>query len=135
MAADLKSVLATLGEFGSTFEKANEVAPQTVGDGTNPNEAASLGFLGASDQLYVRNAMRKLSTADLETLFTWQLTKGIGTGRPADGFFSSPTVQQAMGPAGSNYLTAALDTTGGSALIRQDLDPMIQEYGNCSLGW
>lgn len=123
--ADLNAVLAALGEFESTFQKANEVAPQTVGDGTNPNEATSLGFLGTADQMYVRAAMRKLSTPDLEELFSRQLTAGIGKGRPADGFFSSPTVQQSMGR--DSFLTNALDTTGGAALIRQDLDPMIQE--------
>lgn len=133
MTSDLKTVLAALDEFGPTLQKANEADPALVSAGAGgADSAASLGFLGRSDQMYVRAQLRKLSTGDLEELFTRQLTLGIGKGRPADSFFASPTVSHAMG---DSYLTQALDTTGGAALIRQDLDPMLQELAYSSLGW
>jgi hypothetical protein len=124
--SDLKAVLATLDEFGSTFAQANEV-DQTVlksaGDGVNAQP--SLGYLSGDDRLYVSSRLRKLSSNDLATIFTRQLGAGAGTGRPIEQtFFGQPGGIAALE---GTPVMKALDTSSGAALQRQDLEPILQE--------
>lgn len=125
MSVDLKSVLKTLDEFGSTFDRANDtpnsdaVVTKGVGDGltTQPSLA---GFLSDGDRMYLQRQLMGLSHAELNTLMGMQLEKGIGRGIPL-----STWQANMFGRHGGTEIAKALDTSGGSALIRQDLEPLL----------
>lgn len=123
MTLDLKGVLAALDEFGPTLAKANDVSnsdvhvAKSVGDGitTQPSLAH---VLSGGDREYLQQSLMRLSKPELDFVFKKQLEAGVGTGIPlsswqANMYGQNPTIAK------------ALDTTGGSALIRQDLEPLL----------
>jgi hypothetical protein len=130
--SDLQKLLEVLDELGPTLQKAGEQPPAetklaSVDGITKPEQkdvVPSLGFLSLSDQLYVRKRLMQLSTPDLERLFTHQLIAGIGNGVPVEKAINPSYFQSAV--ERSELLTKELDTAGGAALIRQDLDPILQ---------
>ena len=120
---DLKGVLAALSEFGGTFDKANDV-PSTsitkgVGDGVNTQPSMS-HILSGSDRLYMQRELGKLSTAEVMELFRLQAQKSVGI--PYDRW-GNDSLNAAFSQ--DPIITRALDTSGGAALIRQDLEPML----------
>lgn len=90
-------------------------------------------YLTAQDQLEMRRELRKMSVPELHMLFGEQARKS-GTGIPL-GLWLNANGQQAIdafeqGRAGGVFspdVLRALDTAGGSALIRQDLEPILYE--------
>jgi hypothetical protein len=122
---DIKALNRMLDELGPTAEKGNDAAPaemetvaKTVGDGiTNPYSQA-FNFLSDDDSKYIQRSLNKLSWEEKGYLLGKQIQKGMGQGVPLSawqaGMYSqNPTIAK------------ALDTAGGAALIRQDLDPFI----------
>lgn len=129
--SDLKKLLAVLDEIGPVLSQANEKPKEQepvlkgVGDDVKKSELVpGLGFLSLSDQLYVQKKLSQLSTPDLERLFTYQLLKGIGNGVPIEKAMDSSSFATVV--SRNELLTKELDTSDGAALIRQDLDPILQ---------
>lgn len=123
MSFDLKGVLATLDEFGSTLAKANDVSnadvvvSKTVGDGVTTQPSMSK-VLNGEDREYLQRSLAKLSKPELDFVFRKQLEAGVGTGIPLASWQASMYGQNPV-------IAKALDTTGGAALIRQDLEPLL----------
>lgn len=124
MSFDIKALNRMLDELGPTVEKGNEtpitenVVGQTVADGIANPYGQQFGFLSSDDSMYLQRSLNKLSFEEKGYLLGKQIEKGIGTGVPLS--------QWQAGLYGQHPAIAkALDTTGGAALIRQDLDPFI----------
>jgi hypothetical protein len=122
---DIKALNALLGEVGPELQKANDSpAPspdnfRTVGDDiVNPYNS---GFSGMSrgDSLYLQRRLNSLSQEEKGYVLQKQLQEGAGKGVPL------ATWQAEHFGHVNPEVRKALDTTGGAALIRQDLDPII----------
>ena len=127
MTIDIAALNRMLDEFQPTVQKANDTPPDetVVAKGVNDQIANPYGngyaFLTEGDSLYMQRKLNALNQGERDYVFTKQLQAGTGRGIPVDlgnlagalGQINDPTVQK------------ALDTTGGAALIRQDLDPFI----------
>lgn len=127
---DLRNVLDALDQFGTTFASANDasaagVVLRAAGDDTPVTTQASMrGVLNEDDRFFMQRRLMGLSVQELSHLFSIQLTKGVNQG--------IPLTQWAGGSRGlaeiagnDPVLTAIIDTTGGGALVRQDLDPIL----------
>jgi hypothetical protein len=121
---DIKALNRMLEELGPTVEKGNDtpvtenVVGQTVGDGIANPYGNQYGFLSADDSMYLQRSLNKLSFEEKGYLLGKQIEKGIGTGVPISAWQAAQAGQHPE-------IAKALDTTGGAALIRQDLDPFI----------
>lgn len=119
---DLTNVLAALGEFGTSFDKASDVHEpviKTAGDDANGPMPSMRKVLSNGDRILMQRQLMKLSAAELTELFYMQLSKQ-NTGIPIG---SDPLLSAAMGQ--DPLISKVLDTTGGSALQRVDLDPIL----------
>ncbi len=129
--ADLKKVLATLSEFGDTFDKANDnpnitpvlktaaqndVAAISAGQGAVPSMRRQLS---SSDRILMQKELMGLGVDELTMLFNEQLRKENG-GVPIG---ADPLLAMRMGA--DPVISKVLDTTGGAALQRQDLEPIL----------
>jgi hypothetical protein len=130
MPYDLKNVLTALEQFGGTFDSANEessagIVLKAAGDDTPVTTQASLrGVLNEDDRFFMQRSLMGMSSQELSHLFSIQLRNGIGNGIPITTWAGgSRGLAEIAG--GDPVLTAILDTTGGAALIRQDLDPIL----------
>jgi hypothetical protein len=130
MSYDLKNVLDALNQFGTTFDSANDnstagVVLKAAGDDTPVTTQPSMrGVLNEDDRFFMQRNLMGMSAQELSHLFSIQLTQGIGNGIPLTQWGGGSRGLAEI--AGSDpVLTAILDTTGGSALVRQDLDPIL----------
>lgn len=120
----LKKVQSALSELGSTLEGQND-SPNTasVAAGGTPTNTR---VVESADRWALREELKKKSTAELQAMFGIQARKQ-GTGIPFDvwaGAGGNPTMTAI---AQDPVLAKALDTAGASALIRQDLEPILYE--------
>lgn len=126
---DLKKVAEQLGEIEGLLDKLNAepntaIKAEGVSDATTA-ATPSRSLLSKADQFALRGELRKKSTAELFAMFDMQAAKeGTGVpftawaaagGNPAQAAMTNPTIQK------------ALDSGSGSALIRQDLEPVMYE--------
>lgn len=123
----LKSVLESLEDIGKQLEARNS-EPSTakaVGDDVT-SEMLSKRVMSPSDQLEIRSKLKNKSNAELAAMFSIQARKSEA-GIPFDTWANAGgyAVQTAIG--GNPELTKALDTSGATALIRQDLEPILYE--------
>jgi hypothetical protein len=125
---DLRRVLDTLAEFGDTFDKVVDnpnVTPitKTAGDADAALAAGSMPsmrkVLSATDRMLMQRELMKLDTSELVLLFGEQLQKH-DRGIPVS---HDPLLLTKM--ADDPYISKVLDTTSGSALQRQDLEPIL----------
>jgi len=120
---DLKRVLRTLDEFGSTFDKANDAPGITKTAGDDLQETSTQpslrGVLSSTDRMYLQRSLMKLSGQELTELLYLQMAKK-DTGISIEKAWGS---QAAL--ADDPYISKALDTSGGAALQRQDLEPIL----------
>lgn len=120
---DLSNVLAALGEFGSTFDKVGEAAQTPViksaGDDVSGPMPSARKVLSNGDRILMQRELSKLTAPELTELFYMQLSKQ-NTGVPIG---NDPILSAAMGQ--DPLISKVLDTTGGSALQRVDLDPIL----------
>lgn len=131
MTLDIKALNRLLDEIEPTVQKAAqtevsepepEVVTKTVGDGLAQPYGSSYDFLSAGDSLYLQRRLNRLSWDEKGFLLQKQLQKGDGSGIPLQAW----QMGQMQALAGNNPVVAkALDTAGGAALIRQDLDPFL----------
>lgn len=125
MSGELQSVLKALGEFGSSFDKANDhpndtnPALKSAGDDVSGAMPSMRKVLSQNDRILMQRDLMSLNTSELTHLFYMQLAKqdtGIPLGH--DRYLS-----EAMG--NDPVISRVLDTTGGAALQRQDLEPIL----------
>ena len=133
MTLDLKALNRMLDEFGPTVEKANDASPtpdpmttKTVGDGLAPQNpyGAAFGFLSEDDSYLLQKRMNPLSMEEKGYLLQKQMQTGSGHGVPLD-MWQAHRISQMAEASGATWVANALDTSGGAALIRQDLSPII----------
>lgn len=130
---DLKNVLSALDQFGSTFDKANDepvsgAALRTIGDDapTNTTQPSLRRVINEDDRVFLQRSLMGLSEQELSHLFYLQLGSqdALGKGMPIAQWMSGN--KGLMEIAGNDpTLTAVLDLSGGAALVRQDLDPIL----------
>lgn len=126
----LKRVADTLDELGPSLERLNSApstAPVGLDDVAGLNGHGAVRVLSMSDQMELRGKLATKSNAELAQLFHAQLRK-TGTGIPLETWAqgsNSYAIGEAM--AGDATISKALDSSSGSALIRQDLEPVLQE--------
>ena len=128
MPSDLRRVLDTLAEFGPTFDKVAEnpnVTPITKAAG-EADAALAQGampsmrkVLSMSDRILMQKELVSLESDELVHLFGEQIQK-TGRGIPVG---NDPLLSAAMG--NDPVISKVLDTTGGAALQRQDLEPIL----------
>lgn len=126
MTIDIKALNRLLDEIEPTFERAAEntsPAPVTkgVGDGLANPYGDAYGFMSAGDAIHFQRRLNGLDRGTQDAIFTKMLVAGTGKGTPIDLGFLAGELSRIQDPT----VQKALDTTGGAALIRQDLDPMI----------
>lgn len=124
--SDLRGVLDALAEFGPTLDKTTDnpnVTPtlKSAGDDVSGPLPSMRKILSDTDRFLMHEKLAGLSTNELTALFYMQLQKqdrGIPLGH-------DPMAAAAMG--NDPVISKVLDTTGGAALQRQDLEPMLYE--------
>lgn len=121
----LARVASTLDELGPTLAELNK-APSSapVGPDDAPGQGATR-FLSQADQFELREKLSKKSDSELVAIFSNQLRR-TDTGIPVDRWMGgNQGLYEAM--AADPTISKALDSGSGSALIRQDLEPVLQE--------
>lgn len=125
MATDLRRVLDTLAEFGPTFDKVGETpnttpVVKTAGaDDANGSMPSARNVLSMGDRILMQKELMALDSSELTHLFHEQLRK-VDRGIPVG---SDPLLMARMGE--DPVISKVLDTTGGAALQRQDLEPIL----------
>jgi len=128
----LKSVLESLEDIGKQLSALNDtpntapVEPVQKGVADDPTDIITRRSMSLSDQMELRSKLKTKSTAELSAMFGIQAQRH-DAGIPFDMWANAGggSVQAAIG-ADIN-LSKALDTGGASALIRQDLEPILYE--------
>lgn len=127
---DNKEFLRRILEIAEEVEPqldAQNAAPKTAHVGVDLDaNAAPQRFLSAGDNLALRSSLRKLDTNELWGLFGKQAAKKEH-GVPADLWINQGGRAMHDALAADPTLTKALDSSGATALIRQDLEPVLYE--------
>lgn len=124
-----KDSLARLKEAIEALEPATEHAnevPNTAPVGIEQAADPTSRYMSQADRIEMRSRLKKLSTAELWSLFQDQATQR-GNGVPADSWVRAGGNQVYEAVNADPTLRRALDTTGATALIRQDLEPILYE--------
>jgi hypothetical protein len=125
----LDSVMDTLADIQRGLLSLNStpttalVAPVGVTDQATPNASR---LLSRADILELRAKLRAKTTSELQALFAMQLSRK-DTGVPFDLWANTGGYPVQAALAQNPDLVKALDTSGASALIRQDLEPVLYE--------
>lgn len=123
----LKKVQDALSELGSTLEKQNDAPNTQIVAAAAPQGAEGhKRFLEPADRFALRQELSKKSTSELYAMFGMQARKQ-GGGIPFDVWASAGGNPTMAAIASDPILTKALDTSGATALIRQDLEPILYE--------
>ena len=133
----LKGVLETQEQIGQTLLKMNEApnvatpATQTVEDQGTPAPEARRSYLTPEERVQMRETLRTKDLPHITSLITRQAAVP-NTGIPLHVWLNTAgfTAQNAFNQMQSQLqpeVAKALDTTGATALIRQDLEPMLYE--------
>lgn len=127
VAASYETVMSTLEEIRRGLENLNTVPnttpPPPVVEGP---VQSTRSLLTRGDHMTMRRELSKLSMPELHAAFADQAAR-TDTGIPfavwanAGGYAVQSAIQQ------DQLLSKALDSTGASALIRQDLEPLLYE--------
>ncbi len=131
MSYDLKKVLDALNQFGTTFDSANDesaagVVLRAAGDDTPVTTQPTMrNALNEDDRFFMQRSLMTMSSQELSHLFYIQLMKQGGQGGIPIGTWAGGSRGLSEIAGNDPVLTAVLDTTGGAALIRQDLDPIL----------
>lgn len=128
MDKDLKEALNSLGEIQKSLEALNDTpsTTPTVGAAQGSVEPTTKQYMSRADLFEVGQELKRKSIPELHTMFAIQASKK-DVGIPFDVWAATGgnPVQAAI--AGNEMLTKALDSGSGSALIRQDLEPIMYE--------
>jgi hypothetical protein len=124
----LKGVLETLEDVSKQLNALNDTpntAPVVQGVEDGPTrDAPTTRTLSASDMFELRSKLASKSSSELMTMFSMQARKS-GSGIPFDSWAAAggQPLHAALGQ--DQEITKLLDTGGASALIRQDLEPLL----------
>ena len=135
----LRSVQETNEKVGTILDRLNS-APletsiqtstptQTVGETSHP---VRRGLISPEERGYLHAELATKDTATINAMFSAQMRKR-DAGVPLDNWLSAGgyTLQNALGMMQSDHLdldvAKAIDTTGVSVLIRQDLEPLLYQ--------
>jgi len=137
----LRSVAETNEKIGGYLERLNaapletsiqtNVPTQTVGD-TQSQMPVRRGLLSNEERAFLHAELSKKSDAEISAMFSAQMRKrdagvGLDNWLGAGGY----TLQNALGMMQSDHLdldvAKAIDTSGVSVLIRQDLEPLLYQ--------
>jgi hypothetical protein len=116
-----KRLQAALEALQPDLDKAGNAPVGPAGD------EGTKSYLSWSDQAELRRKLKKLNSAEIGGVFAEQLKKE-GQGIPVDVWMRSGggrAIEQLM--QDNPTVKKALDTAAGTALIRQDLEPMLYE--------
>lgn len=134
----LRSVAETNERIGGFLEKLNgapletsipTTPAQTVGEAAAPIRR---GMLNGEERAFLHSEMSRRSDAEVSAMFSAQIRKR-DAGVPLDHWLSAGgyTLQNALGELQSHHLdldvAKAIDTSGASVLIRQDLEPILYQ--------
>lgn len=119
---------AALDELGPELAKQNDVPKTALAGVGEEQERATRKFLTSDDQLSIRRSLHKLSDAELGAFFSSQARK-TDSGIPVDAWMAAGGNANALASAFDTnpQISKALDSTGATALIRQDLEPVLYE--------
>jgi hypothetical protein len=122
---DIKALNRLLDEIQPTVQKGNDTdLSKDAPDIRSPEDELAqpyghqFDFMSKGDSLYLQSRLNSLNWQEKGYLFQRQLEAGMGKGVPIGEWNAN------WGKDGS-AIQKALDTTGGSALIRQDLSPFL----------
>ncbi len=127
----LKQVQAALSDLGSALENQNDTpntakaAPVAPLGGATP-VPHTRSIIEPSDRFALREELRRKSTPELHAMFGMQARKQ-GTGIPFEVWASAGGNPTMSAISQDPILAKALDTAGATALIRQDLEPILYE--------
>ena len=129
---EVARALEIVDAFKAQLEALN-ATPNTApveGPGDNVVRATpSRSLLGADDIIEVRQQLRKLPTQSLYHVFSKQASRK-DTGVPLEAWIAAagnPGLAQRISSGLEPDVAKLLDTTSGSALVRQDLEPVMYE--------
>lgn len=122
-------VLSTLEEIRRGLESLNAAPNTAPAPAVAPAQEITQPtrkYLSVNDRVEMRRSLQKLTDAELTRAFSEQ-ARQQNTGIPFDAWANAGgyTVQNAL--AQNDMLAKALDTAGATALIRQDLEPILYE--------
>lgn len=127
MSIDLKALNRLLDEVQPTLQKAAdspapeqpETSLRKAGDDIEQPYGRAYDFLSKGDSLHLQRRLNALSDSEIGYLMEKQIEAGEGRGVPLRAW------QAQQWGASNPVIQKALDTSGGAALIRQDLDPFL----------
>src|SRR5512141_298904 len=127
-----ETVMSTLEEIRRGLESLNATpnviaaAPVAAQGPTDVVTQPSRRVLNSADRMQMRRELKKLSVSELSAVFAEQ-ARQKNTGIPFEVWANQGgyAVQSAL--MGNEMLAKALDTAGATALIRQDLEPVLYE--------
>jgi hypothetical protein len=129
MTLDLKELNRLLDEIGPTIQKANQTelgGPDTSVHKSDDDIAQPYGrpydFMSKGDSIFLQRRLNSLSWHEKGYLFQRKLEAGVGQGVPMADWQRQAATQD---PRATEFVQKALDTSGGAALIRQDLSPFL----------
>lgn len=120
----LKSVLESLEALKGTLEKRNEAPSVGIENQATPEPSRKL--MSPADILKVRSELKKKSTQELQMMLSLQMREQ-NTGVPFEAWANSGGYAAQVALQGNEMIAKTLDTTGATALIRQDLEPILYE--------
>ena len=121
----LRAIKEALEAVGYHAEKTNDV-PDVAKVGVDSTSEGIKRVLTGTDQLEFRRRLRSLSEVELWSVLGEQATKR-DQGIPVDAFLRAGGGTMSAAMASNPVLTKALDSSAVSALIRQDLEPVLYE--------
>jgi hypothetical protein len=126
---DLKKVADQLGEIEGLLDKLNSQPNTVKAEGvaeatTTPTPSRTI--LSKADQFALRSELRKKSVGELYAMFDMQAAR-TDTGIPVAAWAAAGGAAAIAGLNSNPVITKALDSGSGSALIRQDLEPIMLE--------
>lgn len=130
--ADLTKVYGMLSDIRTTLEKQNETpstaatAPVEAQAQATPPPARTRKYMNSEEMDEIRGELRKLNRSQLSAAFIKQLHRE-DTGIPIAAWTRAGGSQVSALMAEHPEIQKALDTSGASALIRQDLEPILYE--------
>lgn len=122
----LKRIQAALAELAPELEKQNDVPSTAVGPTDDASSGPARKVIDPAARFALGQELRKKSTQELMAMFSVQARKSE-TGVPFSVWAATGGAPTQAAIDSDPILTKALDTSGGTALIRQDLEPIMTE--------
>lgn len=122
----LKSVMETLEDVSKQLASLNDepnIAPKGVAEEPTP-EGPTTRKMSTGDMYELREKLAGKSQTELMQMFSMQARKS-GTGIPFESWANAGGAPMRGAISQDQELTKLLDTGGASALIRQDLEPLL----------